>query len=151
MNYGPLDHILEFPNVARPIVIDEQGHRVRPDVVDRLPVVGCILSEEVLGKHWDVVGAVPQRRDGNVDNVDAVEQVTPKGARVDHVREIPVRCEQDTRLQRKDPGGTETAELPLLENAEQFDLRVGAQFADFIEKKCSAARLLEVSSTRSSR
>ena len=75
-----LDGVLEFPHVAGPAVGQELAVGVGGDALHRSPVLRPVALEEVPDQHRDVLGALPQGRDGDRHGVDAEVEVLPQVA-----------------------------------------------------------------------
>src|SRR5262249_15649751 len=63
--------------VARPVVLDEEAHRVGGERERRFVVVLGIPSEEVLGERRNLVAALPERRGGEADAVWGGKKKSP--------------------------------------------------------------------------
>src|SRR5437879_137596 len=92
----------------------------------------------MLGQHQDVGFSLAKRRQKDGENIEAVEEILAKFTFCDGVLEILVgRCNQaDIHLDRLITA--KPFEFALLQDAEEFDLCLGRQIADLIEKKGTA-------------
>jgi hypothetical protein len=88
--HGPLDHVLELADVARPVVPLEQRHRLVRDAGHGLPHLLAVLREEVLGDERDVFAPLAQRGQLNRDDVDPVVEVLAKPPFRDELRQVLV-------------------------------------------------------------
>src|SRR5207253_715645 len=74
-NYVALDQVLEFANVARPVIFLQHAHQLIGERLGATVVFAVVELEEVGDQVGDVGGAIAQRRHLQVHNVDAVEQI----------------------------------------------------------------------------
>src|SRR5882672_186385 len=101
----------------------------------------------MFGQYGDILNPFVQRRDVNTHYVDAVKKISPEGALVHHLHEISMRCKQNPRFERNQFTASQAAKFPLLKDAQQFDLSLLAELADFIEKQCPPPSLFHVTIT----
>src|SRR5262245_37184869 len=88
-----LDDVLELAHVARPRVLAERDDRLGRDVADdRLMAVAARrqVAQEVLDEQRDVLAPLAERRDDEVDDVDAVEEVLAELPLGDEIAEVAV-------------------------------------------------------------
>ena len=139
-----LDDVAQLADVAGPRVALEDVHRLLIDGANRLAVAGVELVEECLHEERDVLASVAQRR--QLDGEDVEPVVTgPRAA-----------CRCCTASGGIDVGGgdhahvnglflpsAEAPERPLLQHAQQLDLRRGHHLGDLVEEQRAAMRQLE--------
>jgi hypothetical protein len=92
---------------------------------------------------WQVLQALPERRQLDGEHVQSKEQVLSKASPVDRIAELPVGGRNDTGIDLRRPLGPDTLQLAGLQGAEQFGLGFLTQVADFVKKKRSAVGQLE--------
>ena len=74
----PFHDILQFPDIARPRVLEADLQGALGDALD-LPVVNLVeLTDEMVRQRFDVAQTVPQGRNGESDHVDPVIEVFPE-------------------------------------------------------------------------
>ena len=95
----------------------------------------------------DVGRPLPERGEGEVDDVEAVEKVLAEVSGGDHRLEIAIRGGNDAHVGVNRLIAAHALELALLKDSQQLDLRSRRNFADLVEKECPAVRLLEASLT----
>ena len=88
----PLDCVLKLAHVAEPVLVEEQPEGALRNVRRLLSQLVREPLEEVVGQHGDVLAALAQGWDADVDDVEPVEEI---------VAERPGR----DRLLQVDPGG----------------------------------------------
>ena len=142
---GPFDGLPQLADVARPRLPPEPGHRRRAEgEVVAAVGLGHRRSEAPREDRY-VVRALPQGRQAERDQVDAVEQVLAELAAGDQVGERPVRGRDDTDVHGARLAGPEHLVRAVLQDAQQFHLRPGVEFADLVEEDRTAVGRLESS------
>src|SRR5204862_7593284 len=76
---------------------------------------------------------------------ERVKEIGSEAAALDRLFEIAIRGRDHPHIDRDGAVAASRLELLLLQHAEQLDLRVGRQLADFVEKDGPAIRELEPS------
>ena len=105
-----------------------------------LAVLGAILLEEVLREIRDVVLALAQGRQEDVDDVQPVVEILTEPALVHHVPKIAVGRGDDPHVDLDRFHSAETHELALLHHAQQLGLRVRRDVPDLIEEDAPLVR-----------
>ncbi len=138
-----LDAVFQFPDIARPVVAHQHVDRRGGDPSDAPRVGSGIFLDEMVGQEKDVRPALPERRNKKAEDVQPVVKVFPERAFRQRLFEVDVRGgdQPDVDPHRFDPA--EALEFPLLENAEELDLRRGGEVAHFVEEQGAAVRQLE--------
>ena len=88
--------------------------------------------------------ALAQRRQGDVDDVQPVIQVFAEPAFFHQLAQVGVGGREDPHIHLDDLGRAERHELPLLDHAQQLDLRLRPDVADLVEEDRAAVGDLEV-------
>ena len=97
-----------------------------------------------MGDLGNVLGVFLEGRGFDLHHVDAVVEVLAEFAIGDHLGQVAMGGEDDAGAEGNELVGAETAELALLEDAQELDLNVGRQLADFVEEQGAVAGLFEV-------
>jgi hypothetical protein len=140
-DHRPLNHVLEFANVAWPLVREQRGDRglIEPhrscDVVMTLEHRSC--------ERDDIAGSLPQRLKLQREDIQAVVQVFAKTARLHIRQQITVSRGQQTKPRLHRSRRAERRELTLLQHSQQLGLHAERQFAHLIQKQRAAIGLLE--------
>jgi len=71
-NYCPLDDILQFTNISRPVVLHQRIHGFRWNRFDRFVAAASILLREVTDKQRNILRALAQRRNSNRKDIQAL-------------------------------------------------------------------------------
>ena len=130
--------VFELADVARPVVGGEQRQRLGGEAADALALLDAEPGEKAHGEIGHVAGARPQRRNGDREDVEAIEQVLAEPARLHEFDQVLVgrRDQADVDLDR--PARADRIDLALLQRAQQLDLRLERQFADLVEEQRAA-------------
>ena len=121
-DHRPLDEVGELAHVARPRIVAERLEGLARDHVD-VPVHRTRETlHEKADQRLDVLGALPQRRDADREDVQAVVEVVAEPVFVNHLNEVPIRCCDQTDVDLDRPGAADALELVLLEHAEELRL-----------------------------
>ena len=91
----------------------------------------------------DVARALAQQRHGERENIQAIKQITPEFSLGDGLAQITIRRGDDAHVDLDRLAAADGFKLLLLQHAEQFDLRLQRQVADFIEENGAAIRDFE--------
>jgi hypothetical protein len=84
----------------------------------------------VLGQHLDVLAALAQRRHGDRDDLEPVEEILAEALLAHELAELLVGGGHDAHVDAHGPGAPQPLELALLQHAE--DLRLGHQRERFV-------------------
>ena len=102
------------------------------------------LRGEIFRQDRDFFGALPQRRQHNRKNIDAVKQIRAERSLPDQFLEIAVRRDNHARVHRNRLVATDAFDFALFQHAQQLRLHRERHVADFVEKQRAAAGLLEL-------
>src|SRR5262245_25127770 len=92
----------------------------------------------------DVLAPVPQRRDLEPEDVEAVEEIRPELALFDGGLEVPVRRRDAAEVHLDRAVAAHTRDLPFLEDAQEIRLRLERDVADLVEEDRPAVGDLEL-------
>src|SRR5467141_2926395 len=129
-HHRALDDVFEFPHVAGPVVIHQKLHGRLRELPEGLRVFLAIALQE----KGHIFAAVAQRRNLEVDHVQAVKQIFAEAALANQSEEVDVGSGYDAHVNLELLGAAETHEFALLNHAQKFGLRFGANGGDFIEE-----------------
>jgi len=74
----PLDDILQLANVSRPGVAAENVKHFGADAANVFAVLGVHVTKDVFDEERNVVFMIAQRRQVNVEDVEAEEKILPQ-------------------------------------------------------------------------
>src|SRR6185437_15509260 len=113
---GPLQTILEFPHIPRP-VMGEQGFH---GVVAQAPLVTRVSRQpfqEVSGQQWNVLAPFPQGRDFQAQHIKPEVQVPAKSPLGHGLFQVAIGGRQNSYVDGDSLGASYRANLPLLDGA----------------------------------
>ena len=87
----------------------------------------------------NLVAALAQRRDGQRDDVQPVEQVLAEAALLDQLQQVRVGRGDDADVDVDGVRFAERVDLARLEKAQQLGLQVESELADLVEKQRAVA------------
>ena len=138
---GPLDHVFEFAHVARPAVLEQQLPGLVGQAVDGLAHLGGNAGDEVVGEQEDVVAALTQGRQDDVDHPQAEIQVLAEGAAAHLFLEVHVGGGDHPHVHLQGRVLAHRVEGALLQEAQQAQLHERRDVADLVEEQGAAVRL----------
>src|ERR1700728_296391 len=142
-NQGSLDQILQFPNVAGPVVRAEVQHRFLRDMVD-LPAYPLAQNlDKMRHKGRNVFTALSQWRQLHRKYIQAKVEVTAKIAVSHHLRQVSMGCSNKSNIHLVSLTATKAFEFLLLQYAQQFRLQLGWNIADLIQEESAFIGQLE--------
>ena len=100
--------------------------------------------EEVLGQRRNISRALPQGRDAEGHDVQAVIEIRAKGPALHFGGEIAIGGGHQADIELPRACASHALELALLQDAQEFGLQLRSELADFIEKDGTAFGHLEL-------
>ena len=139
-DHGPFNGVLQFADVARPVVIFQvlKGGGLNGD--SGFVVFLTVRFEKPGDEQGNVLEAVAQRREVDFNRVDAIQEVLAKIATGDHVVDGHVGGANQARVDGDGPVVAQSGHGAVFERGEQLGLERRRQVADFIQKKRAARR-----------
>ena len=141
---GPLEHVAQLPHVARPAVREQRRLGLVGDAGRCAAERAAEFIEELRGERDDVFGSLPQRRQVDVEHLQAVEQVLAEVAALHGGAQVAIGRGNDPHVRLHRSGAAEPGELPLLQHAQQLDLRRRRHLAHLVEQQHAAGRHLDL-------
>src|SRR5205085_1909885 len=146
--HGALDRVIELAHVAGPGMTQEQLHRARrKSFTAGFLVTRSVASEKMRGKERNVLATLAERRQTNLDGVDAKQQILSEATRFHFSMDIGIRRRDDADIGTTGAGRPDALELAGLEDAQQLRLLRQRQVADLVEKQRAALGQLEPAHT----
>lgn len=139
----PFNDVLEFADVAGPAVGAELEAGGVAQAKAGLAELGGGEGDEVFGEGVDVGGAVAERGDFDREGAEAEVEVGAEAAFLDFAVEVAVGGGDDADVGFESLFATEALKAFLLDDAKEFGLEGGVEFADFVEEECAAAGAFE--------
>ena len=138
-----LHEVFELAHVARPVVPGQQLHGSGRKLKVGPMIMMAEEPQEVLGQRGHVVAALAQRRQGDGDDVEPVEQIGAKTPGADHVGQGAVGGGHDARAEAQVLLPAEALEGALLQHAQEVHLVGQGNLAHFVEEERAVRRELE--------
>jgi hypothetical protein len=138
-----LDDVLDLSHVAGPGIVHQGIDDVRSEPLHATLHAPGILAQEVLGESRDVLAALPERRQVDRDDVQAVVEVAPEAPAVHRLLEVAVRGGEEARVGLESDLASHALEGPFLEDAEEEKLCRWRDLPDLVEEQGTAAGQLE--------
>ena len=91
----------------------------------------------------NILRALTKRWDVHRENVQPIVQITAESPGAHILRQIPIRRRHESHIDLQSLRPAQPFKFPLLQHAQQQNLHFLGQFADFVQKKRAAMRLLE--------
>src|SRR5712664_556683 len=133
-DHRALNNIFEFAHIAGPIVIHQKLQRGRGEVAQRLVVFLAIALEEVSEQRGHVFATVAQRRQPEVDDVQAMIQIFAEAPFAYEHQQFHVGGGDDAHINLNLFRAAQAHEFALLNNAKELGLRFRANGGDFVEE-----------------
>src|SRR5262249_8403283 len=135
-------HIMEFPDVAGPIVTLKQGKRLRRNRLSSAAPMPSRVVEERLENGFEVVWSFTQRRQAELIDVQSVKQIEAEASGFDLGRQVFVGGGDDTDIDFDAVSIAKRIDDVVFQHAEQFHLCRWAHLADLIkEQRASGSQL----------
>src|SRR5262245_36898018 len=138
-----LDRILELADVARETVGEQPLERLGGDPLDLLAELARVPLEEVVDEQREVVLALAQRRQRDLDHVEPVVEVFAEARRRDFLLEASVGRRDDAHVGPLVLRASDPPERLLLDHAQQLDLERERDVADLVEEQRALVGELE--------
>ena len=102
------------------------------------------LPDEVLDEQGDVGCPLPERGDGDRDDLQPMVEVAAKRSRCDGILQVAVRGRKNPHVHTVRGVGADAGDLPRLEHPQQFDLRRHRHVANLVEKQRATVGVFEL-------
>src|SRR5215510_920939 len=142
-NHRPLDDVLQLPEIPRPRIALQQIERFGSEAVHLLVDLRFGLPEEVVREHRNVLGALAERRQGDGEGVEAIEEVLAELAGGQGLLEVTIGRRDDPYANLAGDHVSDRLALARLEHAQEPALHLRRHIADLIEEDRPAVGLLK--------
>jgi len=137
---GALHDVFQFAHIAGPAMRQQARLRLR--------IEALVRAEEMSCQYQDVGRTLGQRRQAQLNDVQAVEQVFAEGAGAYHGRQVGIAGADDPDLDLAFAVRAETFEAARFQHAQQFHLAGQRQVADLVEKQGATVGRIELAVAR---
>ena len=138
---GAFDHAFQFAHVSRPFVDHQRLHRIARQPI-RLSAGRSL--QDGLDQVRNVVPPGTQRRHGNLDRVQAIEQVAAELAASAQRLERTIGGHHDPDVHAATAVAADAFHGRVLDHPQQLGLRRRGQVRDFVEEQRAAVGLFEL-------
>jgi hypothetical protein len=128
------ENVLQFPHVARPVVVHENGHRPWRDGQNLALPLGSQALQKELYEQRDIGLTLPQRREVDRNHVQAVVQILSELSLAHEAGEIAMGGGDHADVHLDGLVAAESLELLLLQDPQQLDLDRGAEISDLVQE-----------------
>ena len=135
---GTLERVLELANVARPVVVDEETESVLRDGVGS-PRFEVQPLQNARGEQRNVLLAFAKRRQAQVDDVEAIEEVLAEASGLDQPREVAGGGSEQAARRAEWIRAVGGPNLARFERAKQTRLQIERKLGDLVEEERAGA------------
>ena len=140
---GPLNNVLQFPNVTGPPIGQQAFHGFSADAFNALANAHRELLNQKMGQQRNVAGPIAQRRHLDWKDVQTVIQILAKCPFMHGLVEISIRRCDNTNIDLDRHRAANPLKLSLLQHPQQLGLYVRGKLPDLIEEDCAAVSQLK--------
>src|SRR5581483_6395049 len=144
LDRGAREDVPQLADVPRPVVEAEARERLGGDALESAPDLARDLGEEPLRDERDVVAALAERRERHRRDVEPEVEVLAEPPSAHERLEVAVSRGHDPCPEGARVALAEALVLPLLEDAEELDLRLERHLADLVQEERALASRLEL-------
>jgi hypothetical protein len=124
------------------MTLQKLHHFIR-DVIDRFTLTVREFPDEVFRQQWDILYTLPQRRDSDWEDIEAIIQIRTKFFLLNQLPQILIRGGDHPHIDRNYAAASQPLDLLFLEDAQEFGLEFEREISDFIEKQRSSVGSLK--------
>src|SRR6056297_1964260 len=139
-----LDLVLEFADVARPVVALDGFLRILAEAAQRALVLLGVFLQQLARKDQPAALALAQRRDVHGDLADAVVEVLAEAALLDEIRDLLIGGADHAHIHGDLVAAAHALHHPLLQESEQLRLQRHGHVADLVQEQRAAAGRLDL-------
>ena len=132
------NRILELPHIARPAMGDQQGKRFVSYTPDSLALFGREARQEMASELGDVFGALGERGHRDREDEEPIKKIFTETPALHVGNEIAIGRGNKPHVDLDRLTCPDRLDFALLDRAQEFDLRRGRQFADFVQEQRAA-------------
>ena len=140
---GLADGVLEFADVARPGLLLKQSDGFGGDGRGGNADLGAIFAKEVTSHFRDILLALVEGREGDGDDVEAIEEILAEHSFLDGSFEVAMGGGNDADIDGDGFPAADALDDFFLQDAKQLALQGEIHIADFIEENRAVLSLLE--------
>ena len=144
-HHGAKHRVLELADVARPVVSGQSSASASLAMpADALALLDAEAGEKAHRQIRHVAKAGPERRNGDREHVEAIEEILAEAPGLDELDQVLVGRRYEAEIDLDRAARADRIDLALLQRAQQLDLSLERQFADLVEEQRAAVGLGEL-------
>src|SRR5512141_827190 len=132
---GAFDDVAQFPEVPRPRVTFQRLHRLFRETGEAAMVDPAVESEQLHRERLEILGALAQRRNLDLDDVQAIEKILPEPPRLHLPLQVPVGGSDDADVGLPRRGIAYPLVLLVLQEPQQLGLHGKGKIPDLVEEE----------------
>ena len=140
---GAFHGVLELAHVARPVVGEESIERGRRQRAGPAVVGRTAAPHEGVSEREHVLAPLAQRGHLDGEHLEPEVEILAEGALAHHLGQVAVRGRDDTHVDALALRAPDTADLVVLEHAQELHLYGERYLADLVEQQGATARRLD--------
>src|SRR5438132_5018673 len=143
-----LEDVLQLADVSRPCVHPQALQRLVRERSGRPGEFALGVIEEGVDELGEIVEALTQRRQSELDSMQAIEQVRPESTPLDELTEGLVRRGDDPHVDVDRPVAAYALDPTFFDRAQNLRLHAEGHIADLVQEQGAATGQLEASDPR---
>ena len=148
-DHRPLENVRELPDISFPAAAYQDLESLLLQTTELRAQHRVELTNKIHREKGDVPGPVPERRKGDVKDVQPIKEVVPESSGR-HLRGKLVVCTRDdTDVYRHRFDSAHDPYLPFFDHSQQLHLQVQGEISDLVEVERALVGDLEESRVRS--
>ena len=129
---GALDPVHELPDVSWPGMPKHLAKGGGSEALQETDLVCCELTEKILGQGNDVTLPLPQWGEGNLQDIQAVEEVFPEASLPAGLFEVDIGCGNDADIDGNFDRASHPLDLSRFQDPQKVDLERKGHVPDFV-------------------
>ncbi len=140
---GALQDVAKLADIAGPGVFLESFHYFVAHVGDAAQVFAVERFDERFRENGQIGHALAQGREGNLEDVEAIEEIFAKIAFFESFVKVAIGGGDDADVDGDFIFSTQAAYARIFQNTQEFGLRAGGHFGEFVEEQRAVLGELE--------
>ena len=142
VDHQALNGVFELADIARPVIVADEVHHF---FVKELagPVFLVVLFQKIVGQQDNILLALPQGRNGYLDDVQAPVEVGAELLLFDELDEVLVGGGSDAHIHMLESVAPHRDITLILQHVQDFGLKRQGQLADLVQKEGTAVGVLD--------
>jgi hypothetical protein len=147
-NDRPLHDVLQLTDIARPGMLTQRRIGSGRQAQSGATGASAVIGKEMTRQRSDILASLPQRRNQQGKDVQAIEQVLTKVTPGHGVGHVAIGSGDDADIEDHRLLAADPLDFALLQDAQQLGLQAERHFGDLVEQQTAVLRLLELAGLR---